>query len=637
MPYQMMRKSIGAKIFAAFLAMSLMIGAIGYYSYTMLDAAGKIVIKTYDGPLMAINYSRSASLTFLQMQKTLLEKKLAPVSQSARYDQQLDDLTKTFYEDIAVALERSDGPDERAVIGEITSLMNSWSAIRHNPPTEFSEETFQKIDQRIIERFDFLVELNTGHSFVSRRMAISSIARFEIMSALATLIALVAAAGMTWALTRKIIQPLASAAQLANRIAGGKLDTEVPEGGQDETGILLRSMRIMRDSIREMVAREQRQRLSAENRLIDALESANEGVLLLDASGRLVVANSEISAFFSGISALLNDAPAAEAIHAIMRASIVDEDEAKLALLDESRATRQSISVEVTLKDKRCLRMEGSPTSDGGFILLMSDFTQVKAREEALRVAKQNAEAASEAKSNFLANMSHELRTPLNAIIGFSEIIAGQVFGKVENPRYLDYANDIVKSGRHLLGIINNVLELSRGQAGKMTIEKLPVDLRQTLGECLPMLRDQCTTTGLTLNLPLSGDPVMVAGDEGKLRQIFLNLISNAIKFSESGGRIDVRFDMTPEGAVLVQIADTGIGMRPEDIAVAMAPFGQVDSRLARRYEGTGLGLPLTQAMVKLHDGTMQIASEPGQGTIVTIMFPPFDATRQISEQRAAS
>jgi signal transduction histidine kinase len=217
--------------------------------------------------------------------------------------------------------------------------------------------------------------------------------------------------------------------------------------------------------------------------------------------------------------------------------------------------------------------------------------------------------------------MSHELRTPLNAIIGFSEIIAGQLFGKLGNGRYLDYSQDILRSGRHLLAVINDVLDLSKSEAGKMVLTARDTDMRDVLEDCVCMVREQCAAAGLNLSVTGMDQPLPMSGDPAKLRQIFLNLLSNAIKFTEKGGSIALSAYATADH-IEVTVADTGIGMDPQDVEVAFQPFTQVDNRLERRYEGTGLGLPLTKALVDLHKGSIAIDSARGKGTRITISFP---------------
>jgi signal transduction histidine kinase len=238
-----------------------------------------------------------------------------------------------------------------------------------------------------------------------------------------------------------------------------------------------------------------------------------------------------------------------------------------------------------------------------------------------MRAAKQEAEAANAGKTRFLANMSHELRTPLNAIIGFSEIISGELFGKLANDRYLDYSKDILRSGRHLLAVINDVLDLVKSESGKMSLRSQELDMRDVLEDCVSMMREQCQAAGLTLTVRGLDQPLLLTGEAAKLRQIFLNLLSNAAKFTEAGGEITLAAEATPD-TLLVSVADTGIGMSAADIEIALQPFGQVDNRLERRYEGTGLGLPLTKSLAELHGASLAIESERQKGTKVIVTFP---------------
>ncbi len=301
---------------------------------------------------------------------------------------------------------------------------------------------------------------------------------------------------------------------------------------------------------------------------------------------------------------------------------------AALGLIQQQMAPTQAPSedmltsghAELELADGRWLRMTGNATSEGGSIIFLSDFTSIKDREESLRRAQREAEAANASKTRFFTNMSHELRTPLNAIIGFSEIISGQLFGKLGHERYLDYSYDILRSGRHLLSVINDVLDLSKSESNRLILESKPVDMRYVLKDCVAMMREQCSAAGHSLIAPIPDHEILRTGDAAKLRQIFLNLLSNAIKFTEPGGTTSLGIVETVD-EVAVSVSDTGIGMDPEDVEVAFQPFAQVDNRLERRYEGTGLGLPLTKALVDLHRGVIGIDSARGQGTRITITF----------------
>lgn len=601
--------TIGARIFGAFAVMSAIIGLMGLASYGVLSAAGNIAVTTFDGPLMAINYARAAQNDFTEMQLAEQRFEHAGPSDRRTIAAQIDELRAIFNEDLDVAAQRSLGADEQRVIAQIRPLMKRWSEAL----AKGDMAALTALDAQIDDKFDLLIEFNTGNSFIGRRQTVTNIENYKYALIAMTALALLLAAGITLLLRSRIVRPLQAAARVADRIARGELQTQIPQGGRDETGALLGSMTVMQHSIRQMMGRETALRLSAENRLADALETSREGVLLVAPDGAIAMANGVMREFFPAIAdKLVTGTPFDTALGLIQQ---------QLAV---TQASSQEISTsghaELELSDGRWLRMTGNATSEGGSIIFLSDFTDIKEREESLRRAKREAEAANAAKTRFLTNMSHELRTPLNAIIGFSEIISGQLFGKLGHERYLDYSYDILRSGRHLLSVINDVLDLSKSESNKLILDSKPVDMRYVLKDCVAMMREQCKAAGHTLIAPIPDHEILLTGDAAKLRQIFLNLLSNAIKFTEKGGTISLAI-VEAADEIAVSVRDTGIGMDPEDVDVAFQPFAQVDNRLERRYEGTGLGLPLTKALVDLHRGVIRIDSARGRGTCITITF----------------
>ncbi len=398
------------------------------------------------------------------------------------------------------------------------------------------------------------------------------------------------------------------------------------------------------EELRESQARAE----GAEKRLVDAIESLPVGFALYDCEDRLVLQNSKSSAMFSICEDLVSPGVRFEDILrlAVERGQFPHAAGREEEWIAQRLRVRRELAgpIEQLDRDGRWLLINHRRTSDGGTVTIRTDITEMKRREgellsakeclerqgreleqltEELVVARDQAVLASRAKSEFLANMSHELRTPLNAIIGFSEMIETGIFGPVDNPKYLEYARDIHASGEHLLDVISDILDLSKIEAGRMELQEQQVDVAELIGSCLTLVKDRGRDAGLVLEPEVRDGLPALCADTRKVKQIVLNLLSNAVKFTPSGGRITVRAAVDADGGLAIAVCDTGIGMAPEDFDKAMTSFGQVDGSLSRKFEGTGLGLPLSKALAELHDGTLELESEVGVGTIATVRFPP--------------
>jgi signal transduction histidine kinase len=246
---------------------------------------------------------------------------------------------------------------------------------------------------------------------------------------------------------------------------------------------------------------------------------------------------------------------------------------------------------------------------------------ELEATAENLTQALEAAAAASQAKSQFLAAMSHELRTPLNAVIGFSQLLDRETFGPLGDARYRDYARTISESGTHLLNLINDILDFSKSEAGRLELHDDDIDLAEAVADTMRIMSGQAEAGKIALSHAVDRDLPSIRVDQKRLKQVLLNLLSNAIKFTPAGGEVRVKAYWRGDD-VAVDVADTGIGIAAADVPKALERFGQVDGQLARKYEGTGLGLPLSKRLMELHGGTLSLESRSGVGTTVTIMIP---------------
>jgi two-component system, cell cycle sensor histidine kinase PleC len=380
---------------------------------------------------------------------------------------------------------------------------------------------------------------------------------------------------------------------------------------------------------------------AAETRLRDAIDSASEAFVLWDRLGRLLMCNRSYREFFSLEPWRLKPgAPRAEV-----------ERFADLAIKQQFGPAEDGLR-EVELQDGRWLQISERRTAGGGMVMTAADITAIKREDEARRLneselteavqelersqaeaadlaakyeaEKIRAEGANKAKSEFLANMSHELRTPLNAINGFSEIMVGEMYGPMGDKRYKEYAQDILSSGQHLLALINDILDMSKIEAGKMNLRFEPMALSEVVEDAVRLMRNRAEAGGLALDVDLPPLPEIEA-DYRAIKQVILNLLSNALKFTPNGGRVQVGAEMLRDGGptrVRLMVRDTGIGISPEDLDRLARPFEQIENQHSKTQQGTGLGLALTKSLVELHHGVLQLASEPGVGTLASVTLP---------------
>ena len=376
------------------------------------------------------------------------------------------------------------------------------------------------------------------------------------------------------------------------------------------------------------VMREEHGQLNARlSRLRDGISQMGAGFSIWDSDDRLVLWNQRMREILSHITGdiqqgmCFTDLVRRETPFVLTTGDGKDPDEWVAARV--SRHRNPAGPFEIAFTNGRFVQVWEEKTGEGGIVSLYLDITDRKCAEDELRQAKEAAESANQSKSQFLANMSHELRTPLNAVLGFSEVMLSEIMGPLGDRRYHEYAKDIHDAGSHLLDIIDDILDMSKIEAGHFDLDAQWIDVADPVDETLRLIGARAGEGGLTIVREIESNLPPLYADLRSVKQILLNLLGNAVKFTPPGGKVTVGARLLPSRGLALSVSDTGLGIAAEDIPQALKPFGQIERALSRRHGGVGLGLPLSKHLAELHDGTLEIASEPGKGTNVSVYFPP--------------
>ncbi len=360
--------------------------------------------------------------------------------------------------------------------------------------------------------------------------------------------------------------------------------------------------------------------------MMRALDGSRSGIRIFDADEKLIFFNASIhDANTSEDNSLMPGTPFEDCLrimvkHGQINDAVGREDEWIAERLDRFRNPRGPFEIEGP--DNHCFLVEDIKLPNGHTVIVSTDISALKSSQKAVLQAKRRAELASRVKTEFLANMSHELRTPLNSVIGFSELLLAGVGGTLQGTRAAEYLDDINRSGRHLLRLISDVLDISKIEVDELHLNEEPVSLSAVSAECLRMIQDRASRAGIRLLSAENTSTCRLLADATRLKQIILNLLTNAIKFSEPGNTVMLAWCAQDDRLVL-EVQDEGPGMAAKNIAIALAPFGQIETSLTRKNEGAGLGLPLSRRLAELHQAKLEIESTEGVGTTVRIIFPP--------------
>ncbi len=483
------------------------------------------------------------------------------------------------------------------------------------------------------------------------------------------------ASSLAFGLSLGVARPIEDIRRRMLRLAQGDREIDVPHlERMDEIGDLARAMDMYRAALARMQRlREERERIRAEGeqalrqseaRFKELAELLPEIVFETDLAGRLTFANSmafDLTGYSredmdQGFHALALIAPedyerAGEMIARALKGDLsgpneytaVTKDGRRWPVMIRSTPIRrgdETVGLRGIIVDVSELKQTEDELRRARDALqqrtkeLEAEVTVRRSAEEQLRLANQEAELASRAKSEFLASMSHELRTPLNSIIGFSDILKGEMFGPHSAGRYREYAEDINISGQHLLALINDILDLSAIESGRFPLREGKVDLAAVVASCMRLIRERATRASVRLQTALPDRIPVLLADERRVRQILLNLLSNAVKFTPAGGTVTLRVRRDEDGSCCLAVSDTGIGIAPQDIELVLTPFGRVSNPTVTSQEGSGLGLSLSRRLAEMHGGSLAIESTPGEGTTVQVRFPADRVLDSVASRR---
>ena len=494
-----------------------------------------------------------------------------------------------------------------------TERASLWQAPTVNSETDRARLQNLTLATRIEENLDIIVELQTNESFRNRESAISTMASIRDISRLATILALLIAVSLSIWVGLTIIRPLKSAANAAQQISKGRLDIDIPRGGRDETGLLLRAMRVMQDNIRARIEREKSLRTLAQDRLSDSLENSKDAILLTDQNGKIIVANPDVKSLFA-------DLTDTQSIVGRQRGDFINADG-----IPKGVAERDG-DREFRLLDGRWFRVNASDTREDGRLYIWNEMTQIRQTATRLLAAKDAAESANRAKTLFLAAMSHELKTPLNAVIGLADAVGSKIRGggNETSEDMADMMDLIVSSGEHINQIVSDVLEVASDDKSSPKHDLDRVEFSTIVDRTIQEFKKNARRAEVRLLWELPSSPISILGDAADLKVLVTKILDNAIKFNRPGGSAKIQLQKIENGTVRLIVIDNGIGIASEDLSRILEPFQQISQGYTRAVDGTGLGLAVASRIAQRHNTRIQFQSRFGKGSVFSVIFDDF-------------
>lgn len=606
-------KLVASKIFFGFLAMTLMLVALGGYAFHSIESASEVVEETYDKPLMAINFARSASQKFSELEIL----KLNALNDEST-DTAFEEISSNFLSDLKIAKERSIAQKADTFFEAVETDFRKWKA--HEQKAIFLGQTERKRTveaKKIGDNLEIIVELQTNQSFRNREYAIQTMQRINKLSFLAFFIGLLLTVALTLWIGISTLRPLRAAAKVAAEISSGRLDTNIPRGGEDEIGQLLRSMQIMQENIKERISNEIFLKNLAQDRLADSLENSKDAILLTDSDGIITVANPGVRDLFGQFSQMSPKVTfVGQSLHSFFKNDGTPQN---------SELEKGNFENEFLVDNEKWIRVNASETREGGRLFIWSNISESYRTAERLKRAFHLADSASRAKTNFLAAMSHELNTPLNAIVGLSDALRLDLLSK-SLPESAALSKQITFSGEHMAQIVRDVLEIANDEIDidtanqsmgfeSIRISKLALSVIQDL-------RPLAKQRNVTIYWKCPAGIPRVSGVKDDIEILIRKLVDNAIKFNKPGGFVKVTLRNKNEDSICLDIVDNGIGIALEDQKKIMEPFVQLHEGYSRKVDGTGLGLAIVQRIITRLGANLEVRSFPGKGSIFRITFP---------------